>query len=254
MSSLQESAHFFLNETVLSIADVEHRLLEVELYHHSEEHPDPFVHRHAEQQENGTFYFHKSGTSYRGGTFKGMDITLSEDGEAYTSFLVRSFQNLETGEIVTGPCCCVNRILELTGFEGIQELVTEGLAGNRSVREHEPLKLVSKELKPLPIYSSPRIGLYLTKTEAGQPEFFNRPYRFVAGYESKLKGSVHTLVGLIRMGLDSETILKIVGSKKEKLLNQYFGWLEEKIELQEYFGRREFKNEELARLLLLANP
>jgi hypothetical protein len=254
MSSLDESAHFFLNEVVLSIAGIEHRLLEVELYHHNEEHPDPFVHRHAEQRENGTFYFHKSGNSYRGGTFKGMDITLSEDGEAYTSFLVRSFQNLETGEVVTGPCCCVNRILELTNFDGIKELVTEGLDGDRLIHGHKCLELSIKELKPLPIYSSPRIGLYLTKTEERQPEFFNRPYRFVAGYEPKLKGSVHTLVGLIRMGLDSEAILKIVGSKKEKLLNQYLSWMEEKIELEEYFGRREFKNEELARFLLLANP
>ncbi|KXS19038.1 hypothetical protein M427DRAFT_181607 [Gonapodya prolifera JEL478] len=53
------------------------RLAELEFYLHREpDHPDPFSHRHPDQRSRGRWYFHKLGGSYRGGTWKGLDITF----------------------------------------------------------------------------------------------------------------------------------------------------------------------------------
>ena len=55
-------------------------LCEIEFYLHGDDHPDPFVHRDPMQRSFGRWYFHRVGENYRGGTFKGLDITFGSDG------------------------------------------------------------------------------------------------------------------------------------------------------------------------------
>jgi hypothetical protein len=55
----------------------------------NEDHPDDFTHRDPTQKIADQFYFHKSGKSYKSGTYKCMDITGSIEN-TYLGILVRS--------------------------------------------------------------------------------------------------------------------------------------------------------------------
>ena len=75
----------FLQGFELYINGKLHTILEVELYITSESHPDPFTHCNEVQKVCGMWYFHRSGTGggktgYRGGSFKGLDISIGGEG------------------------------------------------------------------------------------------------------------------------------------------------------------------------------
>ncbi|KAJ3085695.1 hypothetical protein HK102_013922 [Quaeritorhiza haematococci] len=54
-----------------------YRLSEIEFYFYDKcHHPDPFTHKQPQQLTRAQWYFHKQGNSYRGGTWKGLDITF----------------------------------------------------------------------------------------------------------------------------------------------------------------------------------
>src|SRR5438105_3572542 len=61
-----------LNGVRLVVANEPHRLVEVEAYYHSEDHPDIFAHRDPIQLECGKWYFHRTRGVYRSGSFKGL--------------------------------------------------------------------------------------------------------------------------------------------------------------------------------------
>jgi len=41
---------------------------------------DPFTHKDPLQQTCGQWYFHKIGAQYKGGTYKGLDLTFGDVG------------------------------------------------------------------------------------------------------------------------------------------------------------------------------
>src|SRR4051812_37511319 len=89
------------------------RFAELEMYYHGEGHLDPFAHAHPLQLRAGRWYFHRSGGSYRGGTFKGLDLTLG-DGSATFGVLIRTIVGPD-GSVITGPSRIVDFLLRLTG-------------------------------------------------------------------------------------------------------------------------------------------
>src|SRR3954470_22893409 len=70
-----------LNRCRLTVGGEPHRFVEVEFYYCGEGHPDPFTHRDPLQKECGRWYFHRTRGEYRGGSFKGVDLTFG-DGRA----------------------------------------------------------------------------------------------------------------------------------------------------------------------------
>ncbi|KAF4619759.1 hypothetical protein D9613_004733 [Agrocybe pediades] len=139
-------------------------------------HEDPFTHGSEEQKISGRWYFHRaprfskdstrsltSGTEYRDGTRKGLDLTLggpptssaaegrsryfaasSEDSSIGTKtpsagqgssaaklnnsllcggVLLRTIREVKTGKITSGPSLLVDRILAASGANGIKDLV-----------------------------------------------------------------------------------------------------------------------------------
>lgn len=86
------------------------RILECELYRHD----DPYTHGNERQREIGTFYVHRTGTlandSYKGGTFKGIDITCNG------GILIRSIHIIGSGTIIEGPCNVVDHLTLSTGW------------------------------------------------------------------------------------------------------------------------------------------
>eukprot|EP00842_Homolaphlyctis_polyrhiza_P003978 jgi/Hompol1/4581/HPOL_003730-RA len=81
------------------------KLVEVELYlHHAVHHPDVFAHRHPEQLQYGRWYFHKLGNSFRGGTWKGLDLALGrpspESGDTHCGVLIRSIKPCDGSDAI----------------------------------------------------------------------------------------------------------------------------------------------------------
>lgn len=178
-----------LNTQCLEIQGVQHTLLEIEIYLWSDNHPDPFSHRNPIQREPGKWYFHTQGASgaYKGGTYKGLDVTFTLDGsiECYGGILIRSMSG-EAQSIIEGPCKVVDYILEKTGQASIKSLV-DSLASLDVTDRRNPIKLVARNpvgpfqpnSAPPTVYASPRVGLSLKRFSSDKLDYLMRPYRFL---------------------------------------------------------------------------
>jgi hypothetical protein len=202
-------AERLLNRFDLIAAGRRLRILEVELYYHSDDHPDPFSHRQPIQRECGRWYFHRVGTSYRGGTFKGLDLTLG-DGAAHFGVLIRSVHDGK--QIIEGPSRLVEELLRLTGIGSIRELDGR-IAGRTAWDASSPLFLEkSKSPRADVIVATARIGLALkrpTTCELG-PRYLGFPYRFLT--EPRLrKGRSRLALALHARGESADSIANRMG-------------------------------------------
>lgn len=169
--------------TKLVINGLPHRLTEIELYYYSPEHPDTFTHRTSEQSTSGVWYFHRAGVNgkYKGGTFKGLDISLGNGSDSYGGILIRGLQNLQTGEIIKGPCRVVDYILRVTNYSNIESLVTQGLGGRDNMYITHPLLCLKSTSEPVTNISpttKKRVGLTLKRPDEHKPHFIDREYNF----------------------------------------------------------------------------
>lgn len=165
-----------LNSSVLSIADIKYRIIEIEMYLYSEQHPDSYVHRHPDQKYPHHIYFHSMKKtlprSYKGGTFKGMDLTFGSEKE-YFGILIRGLLSLETGEAISGPSNVVTHILKQLEMKSIQEFTNGDILSFN--KKNQKIRFKSFTLEPEKVYSGPRIGL----KEEKDPEYFKKHYRFL---------------------------------------------------------------------------
>src|SRR2546425_4308376 len=99
-------AGHLLNGVELLVDGDAYRLAEVEAYYHGGAHRDPFSHRHPLQLGTGPWYFHRAGQAYRGGSFKGVDLSFG-DGTATFGLLFRSIAAPD-GTLIGGPSLVVD--------------------------------------------------------------------------------------------------------------------------------------------------
>jgi hypothetical protein len=188
-----------------------HRLVEVECYYHGDGHEDPFAHRDPLQRECGRWYFHRSGTSYRGGSFKGLDLAFG-DGRAFGGFLIRSLE-APGGELVVGPSLCVDHLLAAAGRASVAALAG-AVAGKVTWEPGGVLELQAFEPpEGRPVVRSARVGLTLKKAgqAAGPPRFVLRPYRFLTEPRRVGKGKLHVVLALHAQGMDPDRISALTG-------------------------------------------
>jgi hypothetical protein len=218
-------AELLLNRTTLHVAGRPHRFTELEMYWTGHAHADPFTHGQQIQRQIGAWYFHRSGERYRGGTYKGLDITFGSS-EAFGGILIRSVERVATARdragaaaLIDGPCLVVDHILELTESRSIEELVGRLGAGPMiAPRDHRsPLHV---ELDDGPgrgqaIYATARIGLTLKKgaTEARQ-RYIARPYRFLTEPARIRKGKPHLVTALNQEGRSPDEIAALTGTRR----------------------------------------
>lgn len=178
-----------LNDCYLKINKKKYRLVEIEFYLKCKSHDDPYTHCDFDQLLMHTFYFNKFKTgTYKSGTFKGLDLTYGDTEEkAYFGILIRTIENMNTKEIVEGPCNVVNRILQEYDLSNIMDF-TNGENLNIFLNNKNFVLVISNKLSQRKIFAGPRIGL-----SAKYPTFQNRLYRFVAG-ENKIKKKKTTLI------------------------------------------------------------
>lgn len=181
-NNLIELAKYLLFETHIVVNGHNYRMLEIELYICNKTHNDIFTHCHKEQKNMLTWYFHQMSEkdhSYKGGTYKGMDITCGIDN-GYGGILIRTIMNETDNTVIEGPCKVVNEILSKTGEECIKDLVINKLNNDKSCLNNNLLKLEEKHYDIEDMFCAPRIGLSMKgKNIEEKQNWLNSNYRFI---------------------------------------------------------------------------
>jgi hypothetical protein len=200
-------AEVLLNQTAFVICGQSHRLSEIEFYLHSAEHPDPVAHRDPVQVHAGRWYFHRTGGTLRGGSFKGLDLTFG-DGASHAGIL---FRTLEThrGEVIHGPSLLVDHLLRLTGHSRLKDLDT-ALGESLAWDESQPIYLAPAPWEQRTLVSTARVGLtvrrFLPDTVEAAWAYLFRRYRFVSDPKSIRKGRPHLVLALHLDGIPPHEI------------------------------------------------
>jgi hypothetical protein len=206
-----EIARRLLGPCRLRVAGALRRLVEIEFYFDSAEHPDPFTHRSPDQATSGHWYFHRAGASFRGGSFKGLDLTFGGD-TAHGGILIRSLETAEGGLIV-GPSLSVDHLLVATGMSSVAALANA--IGGRSVFDPaSPLCLVDGEERgELSLFRSARVGLSLKRhDDAVAVDRLSRHYRFLSEPRRVTKGRRELIEALLSSGHSPEDVRRLTGS------------------------------------------
>ena len=187
------------------------RIAEIEIYYRGAGHRDPFAHAHPFQLQAGKWYFHRTGGSYRGGTFKGLDLSLG-DGSATLGALLRTIVD-PAGIAISGPSRIVDHLLRLTGTASVKEL-DELIAGRSAWNVKSPLAIrTSKRPRTATVFTTARVGLTLKRAAAHpeMPEYLLRNYRFLTEPRLIRKGRRQLVQALHQQGLDPEAIHEMTG-------------------------------------------
>jgi len=204
-----------LNRVDLMVNGSPYRFAELETYYHGPGHLDLFAHRDPLQLEHGRWYFHRSRGTYRGGSFKGLDLTFG-DGTAHFGILIRTIIAAD-GMVLDGPCVTVDHLLEQTRTGNVATLDST-IAGRKLWDTTSPLFLrESDKPRTAPVYRCSRVGLSLKKAKGipHAPRFVGIPYRFLTEPRSISKGKPHLVLSLYRQGESPDEITKLTGCPKK---------------------------------------
>jgi hypothetical protein len=245
-------ADIILNNTVLVANKRRYRLLEIEFYFTSSTHNDPFTHGHEIQSKLGNWYFHRHGSQYRGGTYKGLDISIGNNPDERGGILFRAVEAMDTGDVICGPSLTVDHLLAQCQSESIRELVDEKMKGEIGVEQAEGKPLYISFVSDLPqrmLLASPRVGLQPTKAADAslQVAYVNAHYRFFVPHKKLVKGRFWMFLALNRMGKSKEEILRLAGGTSEglrKVLERFENGKKKKPE--SFVGRGKLTDEDFA--------
>ncbi|KAF8596191.1 hypothetical protein BDV93DRAFT_528252, partial [Ceratobasidium sp. AG-I] len=200
-------------------------------------------------------------SGFRGGTRKGLDLTFGvpppttspststnltisdaspSDGikpligeVGYGGILLRALRNTSTQKVTAGPSLLVDEVLRAAGSSELPHLVGTLWAGDTcALGEEGPGRMflrpvptssanTGKKKEPAAIYTSPRIGLDLSRIQTASTatathprvQYLIRPYRFFQ--HPALLGSARpqTVYGLLASGLPRSKVSGLVGAK-----------------------------------------
>ena len=231
-------ADVLLNRTRWVIAGHPHRITECEFYYRGPGHDDPFAHGDPIQIHPGRWYFHKTAGGYRGGSFKGIDVTFG-DGTARGGILIRGIETAD-GRLIDGPSLLVDRVLRLCESATVEE-VDRTIAGRLAWDESNPLHFVESVGHTKGVLACGRVGLSLRRARPGStmPDYLTRPYRFLTEPARTAKGKPHMVVGLHRLGRTPAEIRAVTRSPVRSIAT-YLAEYENGLRagrFEDYFGR-----------------
>lgn len=238
-----------LNQSELIVGNHHYRFAEIEFYLNSEAHPDLFTHSDPLQKTGGKWYFHRSGGTLKGGSFKGVDLTFGGE-DAHGGILIRSIED-SSGKLIEGPSLCVDQLLHLSGHQKLADL-DETLKDHQAFDKASPLFIrENPHLEQRPLFTSSRVGLSLKRTEQAEKmlPFIMRPYRFFTLPRAIKKGRVYVVLALYLQGHSPQEIHQLTGSSQSKIENYIKTFEDGKREgdLSPYLGR-DLDSASLARL------
>jgi hypothetical protein len=240
-------ADTLLNHTILDLNGKIYRLAEVEAYLKDDAHYDTFTHCDEQQLKPGEWYFHKVGKGYKGGSYKGLDVTFSKRG--YSGMLIRAILEVATNKYIEGPSLVVDQILRETGASDIEAL-TKKEDFKWGALEKSLCYLRADEDKKLeirPIVQSPRVGLVL-RTD-NHSKFLMKPYRFMTFPLLCKKGKQHLVLELYYSGKTKEEIVKITAGTNASVTGYIKSFEESKAKpkkAKEYYAQK-LKTEEFSK-------
>jgi len=209
-------AERLLNGARLVVGQQSYRLVEIEFYYWSQAHPDPFTHRNPIQFHIGHWYFHRTHGAYRGGSFKGLDLTFGQ-GDASGGILIRGLETPD-GTRIDGPSLCVDHLLEATGTATVAAL-DQAIDKHLAWEDGNPLFLEAVQtLAKRPLYRSPRVGLRipgkagaasLSPLHLQATSFIMRPYRYLTAPQRTKKGKLLLVLSLHAQGIDAHEIQRL---------------------------------------------
>ncbi len=208
------AAHL-LHRARLVVGGQAYRLMEVEFYYHSPAHADPFAHRDAVQLNVGRWYFHRTGGTYRGGSFKGVDVTFG-GAAAHAGVLIRGIEKPD-GTLIDGPSVTVDHLLATAGHRTVAAL--DAACGTSAVWEPDhPMGLTAVDAPVLPVFACARVGLSLKK-RTHRPDdpafgFLFRRDRYLAAPTRTAKGKALMALALLADGKSVEDVAKATGSPR----------------------------------------
>lgn len=224
-------ADTLLNRTIMRVNGKPYRLVEIEFYACGETHPDPFTHCDEMQLETARWYFHRTGGEYRGGSFKGMDITFGPEGY-YGGILIRSIEAItapgEEEVFISGPSLCVDHVIAQCYAGSVSHLAS--LLYDRSVVCEDPARLLrlesSEDVEKRDLVMTPRFGLYLKRGDGKDvPEekrysrYVMREYRYISDARRVKKGRHFTSLALAFDGAQVAAINSRVGTPRKSITN-----------------------------------
>jgi hypothetical protein len=185
-------ARTLFTEWVLCCGDAMYALAELEFYMHSDDHPDPYVHKHDSQRTQGEWYFHRAKSAKIGFTLKGLDLTFGTKAR-FGGILVRAIRPLSAGKLglmIEGPSKVVDTLLTDCGVTSVMELTSlDEFTTDAFDCPHLMLAPIRGTSLKAALASGPRIGLR-AKPEAAK--YHKSPYRYHA-YPSLAKKEKHAL-------------------------------------------------------------
>jgi hypothetical protein len=197
-----------LNRLRLHVAGRPHRLTEVEAYVHAPDHPDPFPHRHPIQSTPGRWYFHRTHGAYRGGSFKGVDVSVGR-GPACGGFLLRGLVTPD-GTAIDGPSLLVDYLLSGTGFGTVAKL-DAALGETPAWDADSPLSLRPAAAEPRLVLSGLRVGLSLKRQGREAVGYLFRRYRYLTDPRQTKKGKPQMVLPLLADGVSVEEVNVLTG-------------------------------------------
>jgi hypothetical protein len=171
--AFKEAANFLMNDCLLKIGEEKFRIIELEFYYWSKNHPDCYIHDHengghTKQKEFGRWYVHASG----------IDLTFGRDGNA-GGVLLRGIRNIESQKILSGPINLRQPLLRdneknvMSSFKALDDLDAFDNIRVSIVRKDEPY------VDNVICYT--RVGLK-GKANDTNANMLNRHYRYIAEY------------------------------------------------------------------------
>jgi hypothetical protein len=231
-------ADALLNRTRWVIAGRPHRITEVEFYFRGPDHDDPFTHGDPVQVHAGRWYFHKTAGVYRGGSFKGVDVTFG-DGVARGGILIRGAETPDGG-LIDGPSLLVDHLLDLCRQRSVSDFDRD--IGERLVWDPTgPMYLAKSANLGKAILRSARVGLSLRRAGRGstKPAYLTREYRFLTEPRAIAKGKPHLVMALHRAGRSAAEIREVTGVPARSVA-AYLGEYEAGVaggRFDDYFGK-----------------
>jgi hypothetical protein len=226
-----------------------HRFTEIEFYYHGGAHLDPFTHRDPIQRHTGLWYFHRTGGIYRGGSFKGFDLTFGGES-AFGGVLIRGIEQIE-GDLVDGPSLSVDHLLARTEAVDVATL-DEAIESRPGWDPDNPLRLLWLDrMEERRLVKCFRVGLSLKKHRKSEPppRYIMKSYRYLSEPRRISKGKLHMALGLHAQGATPAEIRETTGCTRGAL-ERYIADFEEgkkEADFDSYFGI-ELGPKELARL------
>jgi hypothetical protein len=168
-----------------------YKLVELEFYLYTDNHPDPYVHRNELQLKTlGNWYFHRENSAKKTFTLKGVDITFGTVNKDYGGILIRCIMDVETKELIEGPSKVVDQILTCNDVESVLEL--KELNDNDWNISNPILKLVpsTNKTRCKKMMRGPRVGL----KSKSEDSYLDRNYRYRI-YAESTKKNKKSIVG-----------------------------------------------------------